>query len=398
VVLRRRLSILLVGAVAAALLGLLLRRPPVRVETAIAERGPLRVTIDEEGRTRVRDRFVVAAPVAGRLERIALKAGAIVEKDAVVARMHPLPLDPRTHAEAKARLEAAEAGRREADARVAQVRAALEQAQRAARRARQLARPGTISAEELELAELAETSRQKELEAALFAATVAEHNVEAARAALLAPGGSEINVSRCDDSTGPCLAIHAPVGGRVLRVLEESERVVAVGTPLLEIGDPASLEVVIDVLSADAVKVTPGATVLVEDWGGDRTLEARVRLVEPSGFTKVSALGVEEQRVNVIADFVAAPAGLADGYRIEGRIVVWEGADVLKVPSSALFRRGGEWNVFVVENGRAVRRAIEVGHRNPLDVEVRQGLEPGARVVLHPSDLITEGVRVSPEP
>jgi HlyD family secretion protein len=394
----RRRWLLLLGAVLAVVLGaLMLRRPPLRVEVAPVARGPLRVTIDEEGETRVRDRFVVAAPVAGHLDRITLKAGDAVDRGSIVARLHPLPLDPRAQAEAKARLEAAEAAEREADARVAQARATLEQATRSARRARQLARPGTISAEELELAELAETTRQKELEAALFAATVAEHNVEAARATLLAPGGGGEAVSTCDDATGPCIALHAPVRGRVLRVLEGSERVVAVGTPLLEIGDPAKLEVVIDVLSGDAVKVRPGATVLVDDWGGERTLAARVRLVEPSGFTKVSALGVEEQRVNVIADFVEPPTGLADGYRVEGRIVIWENADVVKIPSSALFRRGGTWNVFVVDAGRARRHEIRIGHRNPLETEVVEGLAPGDRVIEHPSDLIEDGTRVAAE-
>jgi HlyD family secretion protein len=186
------------------------------------------------------------------------------------------------------------------------------------------------------------------------------------------------------------------VTGRVLRVIEESERVVPVGAPLLEIGDPRALEVVVDVLSADAVKVRPGADVVFEDWGGERTLEGRVRLVEPSGFTKVSALGVEEQRVNVIADFVEPPAMLADGYRLEARIVVWEGADVLTIPASALFRRGGTWEVFAVVDGRARRRGVTLGHRTPARVEVIGGLDAGDVVVLHPSDLVGDGTRVAP--
>ncbi|MCK6556127.1 HlyD family efflux transporter periplasmic adaptor subunit [Candidatus Binatia bacterium] len=383
------IGVVVVGAGAGT--AVLLRPRPVRVDVAVAARGPLRVTIDEDGETRVRERFVVAAPVAGHLARIDLKAGAEVRAGEVVARLDPLPLDPRSRAEARARLEAAEAAQREATARVAQARASLEQATRSARRARKLAKPGTISPEELELAELAETTRQKEVEAALFAASVAAHNVDAARAVLLAPDGA--TAARCGSE--PCVEVRSPISGRVLRVAEPSERVVPVGTPLLEIGDPMALEVVVDVLSADAVKVHPGAEVVFEDWGGERTLPGRVRLVEPSGFTKVSALGVEEQRVNVIADFAEPPAALADGYRLEARIVVWEGQGVLTIPASALFRRGGQWEVFAVVDGYARRRPVQVGHRTPQMVEVNGGLQAEDVVVLHPSDLVGDGTRVT---
>jgi HlyD family secretion protein len=385
-------------AAIALVLAFLFFRPSVHeVDVGSARRAPLTVTVDEEGETRVRDRFVVAAPVAGRIERIALKAGASVDAWTILARIYPLQLDPRARAEASAKLDAAEAAQRESEARVEQAEAALQQATRSAKRARQLARPGTISAEELELAELAETTRTKELEAARFAATVAAHNVAAAKAALLSPGLPGA-APGCGDGTAPCIEIKAPVSGRILRVLEESERVVPVGSPLVEIGDPARLEIVIDVLSADAVKIQPGARVIIEDWGGDHPLMARVRLVEPSGFTKLSALGVEEQRVNVIADFVDAPATLADGYRLEARIVVWESPDVLQVPTSALFRRGGAWSVFVVHRGRAERREVQIGHRSATDAEVLGGLTVGDVVILHPSDLIEDGVRVHESP
>jgi HlyD family secretion protein len=377
---------------ALALVVYLVRPTPIEVETATVVRGPLQVTVDEEGETRVRDRFVVAAPVPGRLDRITLDEGDSVGAGDVVARMNPQPLDPRTQAEAAARREAAEAAEREADARVEQARAALAQAEREAERARQLAVGGTISNEERERAELQETTRGKELEAALFAARAADHNVRAARAALLAPGTA--GAATCDDGAEACLEIRAPVGGRVLRVLEESERVVNVGAPLLEIGDPTALEIIVDVLSTDAVKVRPGAAVLVEEWGGERPLRAHVRAVEPSGFTKVSALGVEEQRVNVLADFDDDPGRLGDGYRLEARIVVWEGTDVLKIPASALFRRGSDWHVFLVEKGRARRRAVEVGHGSALEFEVKSGLDEGATVIIHPSDLIEDGVKV----
>lgn len=387
------------GAVVVALLVFVLRPAPVRVAVAPVQRGRLQVTVEEQGRTRVRDRFVVAAPIAGRVARLAFDAGDSVAQGAVVARMNPLPLDRRAHAEATARLAAAEAQQRAADAQVAEASAALEQARRTGARARHLGKAGTIAAEERELAELAETAREKELDAATFAARAAAFNVEAARAALLAPGGETHQefVGACEaQQDGACIELRSPVTGQVLRIPEKSERVVAAGTPLLELGDASSLEVVVDVLSADAVKVTPGALMLLEDWGGDAPLQARVRLVEPSAFVKLSALGVEEQRVNVIGDFVASPVPLADGYRVEARIVVWERDGVVKIPSSALFRRGSEWNVFVVDGGRARRRAVHIGQRGTTEVEVLGGLEEDTPVVLHPSDQVDDGVRVAP--
>jgi HlyD family secretion protein len=296
-----------------------------------------------------------------------------------------------------ARLDAAEAARREADVRVEHARAALEQALRTAGRARTLGAAGTIGREERELAELAETARRKELDAAAFAAQAAAYNLEAARAALIAPGGADNQamVAACEAEREGCIELRSPINGQVLRVLEESERVVAPGTALLELGDARGIEVVVDVLSVDAVKVKPGALMLIEEWGGEHPLEARVRVVEPSGFTKVSALGVEEQRVNIVADFIG-PTPLADGYRVEARIVVWEGEDVLMVPASAVFRRGDTWNVFVVEEGHARRRRVEVGQRSATAAQVHGGLTEGEVVVVHPSDQVDEGVRVVP--
>lgn len=380
------------------LLIIVFRPAPVRVDVARVQRGALQVTVDEEGRTRVRDRFVITAPIAGRVARLAIETGDVVEQGAVVAHMNPLPLDPRMLTEAQARLDAAEATRREADARVAQARATLEQAQRSGARARELGKMGTIGREERELADLAETARRRELEAAEFAARAAEFNVEAARAVLLAPGSESAQafVAACEAQDGACLELRAPISGRVLRLPEKSERVVAAGMPLLELGDPTALEIVVDILSADAVKVKPGAPMLVENWGGDQPLQARVRLVEPSGFTKLSALGVEEQRVNVIGDFVSPPVPLADGYRIEARIVVWQTDEALKLPASALFRRAGAWNVFVIDGGRAQHRSVEIGQRGTTEVQILNGLTEGAEVVLHPSDQVEDGVRVTP--
>jgi HlyD family secretion protein len=394
---RKRIGMALLATAIAGLLFFAFRPAPVRVEVARAERAKLQVTVDEEGKTRVRDRFVMTAPVAGRVERLPLHQGDAVQPGTIAARIHPLPLDPRARAEATARLQAAEAEKQAAEARVVQAQAALEQARRGAHRARQLSAAGTLAALEREIAELAETTSDKELEAARFAAKAADYNVQAARAALLAPDHQgDALVGKCDQADASCIELRSPIHGRVLRVLEESERVVALGTPLVELGNPAALEIVIDVLSSDAVKVKPGALVLIDEWGGEGTLSARVRLVEPSGFTKVSALGVEEQRVNVIADFLEPPDSLGDGFRVEAHIVVWEGGSVLQVPSSAVFRRGNFWSVFVVDGGRAHHRQIEIGHRNARQVEVLSGLEAGEAVVLHPGDQIRDDVRVAP--
>jgi HlyD family secretion protein len=377
---------------------LIFRPAPVRVDVGRVERGRLVVTVDEEGETRVRDRYVVTAPISGRVARITLEPGDPVQRGGVVARMNPLPLDPRTRAEAEARIAAAEASVREAQARMAQARAAYEQAQRTADRARQLGRQGTIGREELEQTVLAETARGKELEAAEFSLHAAVSTLEAARAALMAPGGdgTQALLAGCEDGTPGCLELRSPVDGTVLRIPEKSERVVSAGTPLLELGDPRELEIVVDVLSTDAVAIRPGARMLVEEWGGGVPLDAHVRLVEPSGFTKLSALGVEEQRVNVIGDFDAPPAALGDGYRIEARIVVWERDNVLKVASSALFNRDGQWSVFILDGGRARRRPVEIGRRNAREAEVLSGLGEATPVVLHPSDQVDDGVRVEP--
>lgn len=383
----KRLAWIAAALGAAAILVLLLRPSPVPVETARCTRGGLRVTVDEEGKTRVRDRFVLSSPVAGRLSRIELKEGDAIERGAVVALLSPLPLDERTRAEARARLQAAMAAERAAQARVQRASTALEQAKRSHARADQLAEKGTLAPEEREQAELLEETLARDLESARFAARAAAFEVEAARSALLAAGAER------EAGTAARVVVRAPAAGRVLRVLQESERSVGAGTPLLEIGDPANLEIVLDLLSADAVKVRPGASMLV-DGGDGRQLPGRIRTVEPSAFTKVSALGVEEQRVHAIADFSGPPGRLGDGYRVEASIAIWEGKDVLKIPGSALFRRGQAWSVFVVEGGRALRRDVEVGHRNAAEAEILRGLEPGQVVLLHPSDRIGEGTRV----
>jgi HlyD family secretion protein len=331
--------------------------------------------------------------VTGRLARIELRRGNTVARGAVVARIDPLPmapLDPRQLAEARARVAAAEQLKNEADTVIEHARADCEQARREFARAEKLIETGDVSRQEFERARNAEQTCRQQVDAAQFRSAAAASDVEVAKATLIAV--QQAGQSGQSEKTATVL-VRSPVAGRVLRVPEESERVVTAGTPLLELSNTA-LEIVIDVLSTDAVKVKLGAEVLVEGWGGEQALQARVRLIEPSGFTKVSALGVEEQRVNVVADFVGDPGPLGDGYRVEARLVVWEADSVLRAPASALYRKGEGWGVFVVENGQARERQVEIGHRTAFDVEVLRGLDKDAEVILHPNNQIADGALI----
>jgi HlyD family secretion protein len=367
----------------AAIAGYAMRPEVVDVETAAAARGPMRVTIDEDGRTRVRNRFVIAAPVAGRLERLTLREGDQVSRGQTVAWIAPLPLDSSSRRIATARLQSAVALRNEATSRVDQAKIALEQARNLERRREALLAGGAISPELREQAVADTRSRAEELDAALARVRAARADVEGAQAALL-PSNSAVGKVR----------VQSPVRGHVLRISEQSERVVAASTPILELGDAAALEVIADVLSSDAVRIRPGNAVEIAEWGGDHPLVGRVRLIEPSAFTRVSALGVDEQRVNVLVDIPDPPSSLGDGFRVEIRATVWESNDVLRIPSSALFQRGGGWAVFVVEAGRAHRRNVEVGHRTGAVAEITSGLRAGEQVILFPSDKVDEGSRV----
>lgn len=380
--------LLIVIAVVVGLLFVWLRPTPLKVEAAKASRGPMRVTVDGEGKTRVRDRYVVAAPVAGRLRRITLRRGDNVVQRQLIAEIEPLPLaplDPRQRAEAIGRVRAAEDAKSEVDRMVERNKATYEQARRDLKRSEILAQEGVISRQEVEEAVTAVAIALREYEAARSRAERTAHDVEIARAALLAVDRSPAAAT---------VKVQAPTDGRVLRVLEESERVVSGGAPLIEMSNPSRLEVVIELLSTDAVKINPGATAFIENWGGPRALEGRVRLIEPSAFTKVSALGIEEQRVNVIVDLLDRETALGDGYRVEGRIVVWEMADTLRVPVSALFRHGGAWSLFLVADGAAQLREVEIGHLTSAMAEVKGGLEDGASVITHPSKEIATGTRV----
>jgi len=385
------------AALVAVLLAVGLWPSAVPVDTARVARGPLRVTVDEEGETRVRDRFVVSAPVAGRVQRIRLEPGDPVGRGrtvlATVLPADPAPLDARSRAEAEAAVAAAASAAGTARAERERALTALRLARSELDRVAALAEARIVSALELETRQASARAAEEALRAAEFAVATAEHQLAMARARLVQAGGARANPG------GAPIAIRAPIDGVVLKRLRESESVVPAGEPLLELGDPAQLEIVADLLSTDAVKVRPGARVLVEQWGGDRTIRGRVRRVEPSGFMKISALGVEEQRVNVVVDFddpIDAWRTLGDGYRVEVRIVIWEETDVLKAPTSSLFRRGDDWAVFVVDGGRARLRTVKVGRRNGLEAQVLSGLEAGDEVVVHPSDTLHDGARITP--
>lgn len=384
--LRKRLA---TGAVLAllgvALVWWLMRPAVVDVETAVASRGPLRQTVDAEGKTRVRDRFVIGAPVSGRLRRLTVREGDVVRPGDIVAWLAPLPLDETTRHQALAHVAAAEAVAADAVVRESQARVAADQARRTLQRRDALLAAGAIAPETREQIALELRAREAELASAGAQARATAADARAARAALLAIGVPATAL----------IPVRSPTHGSVLRVPEPSERVVPAGASLLEVGDPTRLEIVVDVLSADAVRICAGQEVEIDEWGGDRPLRGLVRYVEPSAFTKVSALGVDEQRVNVVVDFRDQLPALGDGFRVESRIVVWESLGVLSVPASALFQRAsGQWSVFVVDKGRARQRDVEVGRRSAERIEVLRGLAPGAEVILFPSDRIRDGVRV----
>lgn len=391
----RRLILTVLALCGAAAVAYLLWPSPVEVQTQAASVGPMRVTVDEDGRTRIKERFVVSAPLAGRLARITLKEGDAVRADTtIVAAINPTDptlLDPRARAEAEARVRAAESGVEQASAMAASANAALELAQSERTRLEEAYASGAASPIELERVRSTTLVRLQEARAAQFAGDVAAFDLELAKAALV----------RGQDGDSGDLAwrfeIRAPVDGRVLRVVQESAAVVSAGAPLIEIGDPTDLELVVDVLSRDAVGVRPGAAASLEQWGGESPLRGRVRLVEPSAFTKISALGVEEQRVNVIIDFADPPEarpGLGDAFRIEARITVWDEPSVLRVPTGALFRDAESWAVFRVEEGRAAMRRVTIGRRNGETAQVLDGLGEGDEVIVYPSDRVRAGVRV----
>ena len=377
----------------AVLLVLAFRPRPIPIDAGKTWRGPMQVTVRDEGRTRVREEYIVYAPVSGQLQRVPFKPGAAVAAGQVVARIQPgAPafLDARERAEAQAAVRAAEAG-------LSGARAELERAEAQARFARtELARieslrgRGLVSVEAIDQAELALRTAEAARATAADSVRMREAELEAAR----------IRLTRPADASEVPVDVLTPVSGRVLRVARESAGVIAAGQEILSVGDPNELEVVVEMLTTDAVLVEPGAEVIIEDWSRLREpLAGRVRLVEPYGFRKISALGVEEQRVNVLVDFTSPPAEwkpLGHGYRVEAAIVTWEADDVVQAPVPALFRNEGHWTLYRIDAGRAVRTPVEIGRDNGQSAQVLSGIEPGVPVVLYPGEEIEDGTRIEP--
>jgi len=385
-----------VVAIAVLVIGLLVWGfwpQPVAIETVEVQRAPLTITIEEEGRSRVIDRYVISAPVDGEACRVQLDVGDPVQQGEVLLGITPLKsqvLDSRSRAQAIAAVAAAQSALAAAREQVSATGAAARLAATELQRLQPLAEKGMASKGELDRAETAVLTSTAANRSANFNVQVANYELEAATSVL---------EYSADTKGEPAVRVPvtSPITGKILKILRECEGPVRTGEPLLEVGDPAALEVEVDVLSADAVQVKPGMQVLFERWGGDQPLQGVVRMVEPVGYTKFSALGVEEQRVLIISDFTS-PAEewqrLGDGYRVEAKFVLWREENVLQVPASSLFRYREGWAVFVVDNHRARRREVEIGQRNGLVAQISVGLEEGDSVINHPSDEVEDGVRV----
>lgn len=386
------------GATAVAVVAVLglaalaLRPQPVPVDLATARHGPLSLVIEENGVSRVKDRFVVSAPVTGSLSRSSLEAGDEIREGDVLAELAPLSsplLDQRTHAEAEGRLDASSAALGQAKSQVARATVASEQATQELERTRRLYERGALASQALEQAEFALRMREEELSSAVFAQKIAKEELRMARAALgrdATAAGRERHVE-----------VLAPVSGRVLRVHQKSASVVQAGAPLVEVGNPRALELVVDLLTTDAVKVTIGTPASIGGWGGE-PLSGKVSRVEPSGFTRASALGVDEQRVNIIVALTDPPerwTTLGDGYRVEAKLVLWQSDNVLQVPGGAVFRRGQGWAVFRVRDGVAQLVDVQIGHRGERAIEIVSGLAAGDSVAVHPGDRMKDGARVT---
>ena len=389
---RRWVLVSLVAAAVALAIAYGFLPRPVPVDAVTVSRGELLVTVEEEGRTRVKERFTVSAPVAGFLRRVSLEVGDIVNKGQTVATIDPSRssvLDARARAAAEAAVSAARAALGGAKQRRRVAEAAAEYSAGSLERTRGLFDLGFAARDAMDLA-LSDAKRaEAELAAAEAAVSVAAFELEEARTAL--------GYSAAGGAGGGGLAVRSPVDGRVLKVYRESEGAVFSADPLVDVGDARNLEVIAEVLSADAVRIKEGAIVLLERWGGEGAMRGKVTTVEPAGFTKVSSLGVEEQRVNVISAITSMPDGaqkIGDGFRVEARFVIWEDPAVLRLPVSSLFRSGEGWAVFVVSGGRARTRGVTIGHTNGVFAEVLSGVTEDESVISHPDDAIADNVRV----
>lgn len=390
----RWIKLLLLVAVVALIIAYGLRPRPVLVDTEDVVRGRMRETVQEEGKTRVINRFVISAPIAGYLRRIELDAGdAVIQGDSII-QIEPLRssvLDPRSRAEAEARVSAAKAALRRAEAVAQAAKADTDLARTELARIQRLFEEGFASQEQVDQAETEAARTGANRRSAQFGIKVARFDLESARTAL--------KYSAADQTShlSEVVTLRAPVAGSVLKIRRESEGVVNQGEPLIEIGDRRALEVEVDVLSVDAVRIKPGMPVVIDRWGGEAPLAGSVKTVEPGGFTKISALGVEEQRVWVIVDMTSPAdtwARLGDGYRVDAGFILWEGDDVVQVPTSALFRYGSGWALFVVEERRARLQEVSVGHRSGFTAEILSGVSVDEIVIVHPNDEIDDGVRV----
>lgn len=371
----------------------------IMVEIATAKHAPLTITIEEEGRTRVIDRYIISAPVDGVACRVQLNVGDPVEKDQVLLGITPLEsqvLDPRSRAQAQAQVKAARSALHAAEEQANSALASSQFADTELNRLRPLADKQIISREAFDKVTTEAQTAAAAKRSANFNVEVARYELQAAKTVLEYTAGKTADKG---DETAERVPVRAPITGRILKLIRECEGPVRTGEPLLEVGDPSALEVEVDVLSADAVKIKPGMEVLFDRWGGDHPLQGIVRIIEPVGFTKVSALGVEEQRVLIISDF-SSPAKqwqrLGDGYRVEAQFILWHEENTLQVPASSLFRYQDGWAVFVVEENTAKRRAIKVGQRNGLIAQILDGIKAGETVINHPSDQVEDGVRVEP--
>lgn len=390
--LRRVISL----TIAAALLALVawgFWPKPVLVETATVSRGPLTVRVSEEGKTRIRNRYVVAAPVAGKMRRVPLKAGDEIKAgETLLTVIEPATsplLDKRAREQAEAAVNMHEAAGKQANESLAAAKAALKLAEADRDRVRSVKGSGTVSQSERDRAEGEASIKAAEVRSIEFAIQVNNYRLAQAKAVL----------GRGDNpATDVPIEVRPPVSGRILKVMQESETVVVPGQAIAEVGDPADIEIEAEILSRDAVMIKPGDNVSIEQWGGETPLQGRVRRIEPAGFTKISALGVEEQRVIVLCDLVNPPDAarrLGDRYRVEARVAVWHHPDVLLAPAGALFREGNQWKTFIYQNGRAVSRTVTAGHTDGQRTEILDGLAAGDELLLHPPDTVKDGTRVT---